>query len=150
MIHRMPDVREQGLHLRMGELLGQGPPAPQEMTRLDGVVREGLTLRHEVVKKVFEGIESPIDGGRRQLRLVLGGNERLDIAPGHGCGDFVAHGKEQAQIPAIIFDCVRRIVAGRQIGTKSSNCRDVHPYLPCTACRWVTWAIAWSYWCFFV
>ena len=65
MIHGMRDLGEEGADVVLRERLGQRATPAQEMTGFDRVAREAVVLHHEVLKKMFEGIEPPVNRGWR-------------------------------------------------------------------------------------
>jgi hypothetical protein len=117
------------------------------MARLDRIDRQHLPLHHEIVKKVFEGIEPSVDGRRGQLGRVLLLDEVFKVAPGHRTQCLGERREKPAQIPPIILDGVRRIVARVQVRTEEIYFYRFHVYLPLVACRWAIFVIACSYWC---
>src|SRR5215831_1201988 len=150
MIHRVRDLGKQGADLVLCERLGQRAPPTQEMTWFDRIAREAAVLHHQILKKMFEGVEPPVNGGDGELRLALLLDERLDVPPRHPPGFLGERRKKQAQIPAIVFNGMRRVVPQAQVRTELRNRVECHRYLPLIACRWAILAIAVSYWCFFV
>jgi hypothetical protein len=147
MIQRVRDLGKQEADLVLRQLLRQRMALPQEMAGLDGIGHQHLTLHHQIVEKVFEGMESTVDRRSGQLGLVLLLNEMLNVTPGHCPQDFLERRKKQAQIPSIILDRVRRIVPRAQIRTEELHLKGFHAYLPLPVCRWVIFVIACSYWC---
>jgi hypothetical protein len=147
MIHRVRDLGKQRSDLVLRQLLRERSALPQEMARLDRIDRQPLPLHHEILKKVFEGMEPSVDGRRGQLGLVLLLDEVLKVTPGHRTQCLVERREKPAQIPPIILDGVRRIVARAQVRTEEMYFYRFHVYLPLVACRWVIFVIACSYWC---
>ena len=90
------------------------------MAGLDGIGRQRLTLHHQIVEKVFEGMEPAVDRGGGQLGLVLLLTEVLNVTPGHRLQGLLERREKQAQIPPIILDRVRRIVPRVQIRRRAS------------------------------
>jgi len=131
MIQRVRDLGKQEANLVLRQLLRQRTALPQEMTRLDGIGHQRLTLHHQIVEKVFEGMEPAVDRGSGQLGLVLLLNEMLNVTPGHRPQGLLERCEKQAQIPAIILDRVRRIVPRAQIRTEELHLKGFHAYLPC-------------------
>jgi hypothetical protein len=99
---------------------------------------------------MLEGIEPPVNGGRRQLRLALLLDKGRDVPPRDRTEGFVKRREKQTQIPAIILDGMRRIVPQPQVRTELIDGAEFLSYLPLTACCWAIFAIAVSYWCFLV
>jgi len=115
MIHRVRDLGKQRSDLCLRQLLRERAALPQEMAWLDRIGRQRLSLHHEVLKKVFDGMEPSVDGGRGELGLVLLLDEVLKVTPGHRTQGLGERRKKQAEIPPIILDGVRRIVARTQV-----------------------------------
>src|SRR5207302_1233953 len=147
MIQRVRNLGKQGADLVLRQLLRQRATLPQEMAGLDGIGRQRLTLHHQIVEKVFEGMEPAVDRGGGQLGLVLLLNEVLNVTPGHRPQGLMERREKQAQIPSIILNRVRRIVPRVQIRTEELHLKGFHTYLPLVACRWAIFVIACSYWC---
>jgi hypothetical protein len=114
------------------------------MARLDWVDRQRPALPHQRLKAVFEGIEPPVDrrGGKLGLGLLL--DERINVTPGH-LPQLLGKWREKApQIPAIILDGMRRIVARAQMQTEVVDGNWFHAELPRTACCGTMYAMAYS------
>ena len=150
MIHGMRDLGEEGPDVLLRERLGQRATSAQEMTGFHGVAREAVVLHHEVLKKMFEGIEPPINRRWGEVRLALLPDKARNIPPGHRTGRFVEGRKKQPEIAAIIVDGMWGIVPHTQGRTELCHRVVSHRYLPLTACCWAIFAIAVSSWCFFV
>src|SRR5438128_523403 len=118
MIHRVRDLGKQRSDLCLRQLLRERSALPQEMAWLDWIGRQRLSLHHEVLKKVFDGMEPSVDRGRSQVGLVLLLNEVLKVTPGHRTQCLGERREKQAEIPPIILDGVRRIVARMQVRTE--------------------------------
>jgi len=149
-IHRVGDPGTQGADLVLGAGRGQRTAPPQARAGFDGIARETLRFHHEIVKKMLEGIEATVDRGGRELRLALPLDERRDVAPGYHPRGFGERRKDQAQIPAIMLDRVRRIGAGVQRHRTVLEGGGCHASLPLRACRGVICAMACSYCCVLV
>ena len=80
-IHRMVDLGEEPLDLLPGEGFGQGPPASDEMTGLDGIARDELFVETHV-KKMLQGIEPAVDSRPRSAVLMLVLHKLVDLAKG--------------------------------------------------------------------
>src|SRR5262249_5513340 len=149
-VHRMGDLGKEGLDLVLREVFGERSSTPEEMGRLDWIDRQGVALHHEILKKVFDRMQTAVDRRRSEVDLALLLDEGVDIAPGHCTGVLGERREKQAQVPAIILDGVGRIVPPVEVRTEVVNGSGVHAYLPPRACRWVICAMACSYWCFLV
>jgi hypothetical protein len=103
-IHGMRDLGEEGTNVVLRERLGQRATSAQEMTGFDRVAREAVFLHHEVLKKMFEGMEPPVNRRWGEVRLALLLDKALDVPPGHRTGRFVERRKKQTEIAAIILD----------------------------------------------
>src|SRR5882762_3615175 len=69
-VHGMGDLGKEPLDVLPGEGFGQGAPAPDTMTRLDGIAPDVLLLQTEV-KKMLQGIEPAVHGRPRAAMLML-------------------------------------------------------------------------------
>jgi hypothetical protein len=101
----MVDLAKQLLDLRSGEGFGQGMPAPDKMTRLDGMTSHDLVVEAKV-KKMLQRIEAAIDGRPRPAVLMLPFDKLVHLARGdlgERHGDL---GKKQAQIDRVTRDGV--------------------------------------------
>jgi len=99
-VHGLVDLGKEPLDLLSGERFGQGTPAPDNVTGLDGIALDELLVQAKV-KKMLERMEPPVDRrpGAAVLMLVL--HKLVDLTKGHlsqGDGDWR---KEQAQIEGI-------------------------------------------------
>jgi len=92
-------------------------------------------------------MEPSVDGRRGQLGLVLLLDEVLKVPLGHRTQCLGERREKPAQIPSIILDGVRRIVACAQVRTEEIYFYRFHVYLPLAACRWAIFVIACSYCC---
>ena len=79
----MRDPGKQRTDLVLRELFGQGTAASQEMTRLHRIARQGLLLHDQVLKKVFDRIQTAVDRGRGEVGRMLLLDEGIDLAPRH-------------------------------------------------------------------
>src|SRR6266849_4006792 len=100
MIQGVHNLRKERADLVLRELLRQRATPPQEMARLNGIDGQGVVLTHQIVKKVFEGMQPPVDRGRGQLGLVLLRDEGINVAPRHLAWFLGKRRKKHAEIPA--------------------------------------------------
>ena len=78
----MGDAAKQSLHLLQGERFGQGTPAPNKVTGLDGIASHDLLLQTKV-KKMFERIEPTVDRRPRTSLLMLVLHKVVHLAKRH-------------------------------------------------------------------
>src|SRR4029434_11131378 len=106
-VHRMGDEAKQSLHLLQGERFGQGTPAPDKVTGLDGITRHELLLQTKV-KKMLQRIEPPVDGRPRAALLMLVLHKLVHLRKRHlGEGDR-SRGKKYVEIEGITRDGMHR------------------------------------------
>jgi hypothetical protein len=108
------------LDLLTGEGFGQGAPAPDKVTRLDGIPAHQL-LFHAKGKKVLQRIEPSVDRRPRPAVVMLAFDKLVDLAKGDLRQGHGYLGKEQAQIEGIIRDGMGGELAALQVGPKPVN-----------------------------
>src|SRR6266481_8396817 len=104
-VHRMVDLAKQLLDVLSGEGFGQGMPAPDKMTRLDGITSHDLLVEAKV-KKMLQRIEAAIDGRPRPAVLMLPFDKLVHLAIGDLGERYGDLGKKQAQIDRVTRDGV--------------------------------------------
>jgi hypothetical protein len=116
-IHRMGDLAKEPLDLLTGEGFGQGAPAPDKVTGLDGIPSHQLLL-HAKGKKVLQRIEPPVDRRPGSAVVMLAFDKLVDLTKGHLRKGHGHLGKEQAQIKGIIRDGMGGELAALQVRPK--------------------------------
>jgi hypothetical protein len=81
-IQGMVDLGKQPRDLLPGEGFGQGAPAPDEMTRLDGIAPDELLVQ-TTVKNMLQRIQASVDGRPRPAVLMRPRHQLVDLAQGH-------------------------------------------------------------------
>ena len=119
-VHRMVDLGKQSLDLLAGECFGEGTPAPNKVTGLDGVPGHETPL-DEKVKKVFEGMQAPMHRGRREALLLLVFQEALHVLKRYRLEGVRDGGKEEAQIKGITLDRMPGVLPPLKIGVTACN-----------------------------
>src|SRR2546426_3012405 len=113
----MSDLGKEPLDLLPGERFGQGTPAPDKVTGLDGIAGHDLLLQTKV-KKMLQRIEPPVDRRPRAALLMLVLYKVVDLAKRHlGEGDRRRR-KKHVQIEGITRDGMRRELPALEVRPK--------------------------------
>jgi hypothetical protein len=113
----MPNLSKQRLELVCRQAPRQGATQARKVTGLDRIPRHETPL-HQKVKKVFEGMQPPIDCRRCEALLVLVFKEALHVPKRHRLQGLRDGGKEEPQIEGITLDGMPGVLPPLQIGLK--------------------------------
>src|SRR5262249_61472612 len=78
LIHGVVALGKQLLHLVLRQGFGQGAPPAYPVTWFDRIPRDA-SLLDEIVKKMFERMQAPMEGCRSSPLVVLLVNKPLDV-----------------------------------------------------------------------